>query len=169
MRVIVMLLVTAALLIAGCQYESPLTEEHTIAIDASALGLWEIIPEEGEKADPDYQMIILKYSDTEYLVHYPIGNDGLYYRAYPIKIGKSSYIQIEIIGTEDGPYDEDKKEIYHVISYTLENGELEIKSLNTDLVDDDLKDMKALRTAFLKNQDNKDLFTDPGKFRRIKD
>jgi len=50
----------------------------------------------------------------------------------------------------------------------MSNGELEIKTLNTDLVDKDLKDTASIKQAFLKNKDNKDLFRNPGKFRRVK-
>ena len=37
------------------------------------IGLWEEVPEGDKPPDPDEKMLILKYSDTEYLVHYPIG------------------------------------------------------------------------------------------------
>jgi len=70
MKHAVMLPVLAALLFAGCVYESPLTEENKISVDAAVLGLWE------EVKDGDGRMMILKYSDTEYLIHYPVGKDG---------------------------------------------------------------------------------------------
>ena len=41
--------------------------------------------------------------------------------------------------------------------------------INTDLVDDALESSEALRKAFLENQENEDLFMDPGKFRRVED
>jgi hypothetical protein len=28
-------------------------------------------------------MMILIYSDTEYMIHHPVRDDGIYYRAYP--------------------------------------------------------------------------------------
>lgn len=171
MRINAMLLIMSALLLAGCLYESPLIKEHSLAIDTSSLGLWQLIPDEGEEADPEEKMMILRYSDTEYMVHYPIsGNEVFYYRAYPIKIGNRSYIQIEVIGSEDGPIDpqeSDSKEIYHVVSYTLEAGVLTITTLNSNLIDEDLKDSAALMKAFIENQDNKELFNDPGKFRKV--
>ena len=169
MKVIVMLLVATVLFFVGCVYESPLTKEHTISIDSSVLGRWELIPDEGEKPDPDERMMILKFSDTEYLIHYPIGKDGLYFRAYPIKIGNVSCVQLQAIGTEDGPPEKDVKELYHVASYVLANGRLEVRMLNTDLVDDNIKNSEALSEAFLKHQDDKGLFSDPGMFRRVKD
>jgi hypothetical protein len=161
------LLLIAILVIVGCIYEAPLTEEHKILIDPSVLGLWEEVPDKDEPPDQAEKMLILKYSATEYLVHYPMGKGGMYLRIYPIKIGGVSCLQVQLIGEEAGvvPKDEPK---YHVISYTLSNGELEIKTLNTDIVNKNLKESAALRRAFIKNKDQKNLFVYPGKFRRVK-
>ena len=163
-----MLLTVAVLLLAGCEYESPLTKEHNIAVDSAVLGMWELIPDEREEPKQAERMMILKYSDTEYLLHYPIGKNGLYYRCYSIKVGGVSCVQLIFIGTDDGPPEKDEKDLFHVISYQLANDELKIKLLNTDLVDDDLKTTEALKQSFLKHKGNKELFTNPGKFRRIK-
>jgi hypothetical protein len=57
-----------------------LTEDHPIAVDSSVLGLWEVIPD-----------------------------DGIYYRAYPIKIGGVSCVQLQAIGTKAGPPDKKRK------------------------------------------------------------
>jgi hypothetical protein len=165
----VVMLVLVALFLVGCEYESPLTKEHSISVDSVVLGLWELVPEKGKDPDQNQRMMILKYSGTEYLIHYPTGKDGMYFRGYPIKIGNVPCVQLEFIGTEDGPLDKDNKELFHVVSYALANGELKIKTLNTDLVDDELKDSGALRKSFLKHKGNKGLFTNPGKFRRIED
>ncbi len=174
MKHAVMLTVLTALLLAGCEYESPLTKEHNISVGSAVLGLWEPIPDEGEEPKQNdwvprmfKRMMILKYSDTEYLIHDPVGKNGLYYRGYPIKIGGISCVQLQVIGTDDGPPKEDEKELFHVVSYQLTDGKLEIKTLNTDLVDDNLKTTEALVEAFLNHKDNKELFTNPGSFRRI--
>ena len=166
MKHAVMLSVLAALLLAGCIYESPLTKEHNISVDSAVLGLWEPIPDEGEEPKHNdweprmfERMMILKYSNTEYLIHYPIG-DGWYYRGYPIQIGGISCVQLQVIGIDD------EKELFHVVSYQLTDGILEFKTLNTDLVDDNLKTTEALVEAFLNHKDNKELFTNPGSFRR---
>jgi hypothetical protein len=111
-------------------------------------------------------MLILKYSETEYLVHYPTGKDQTYYRAYPIKVDGVSCVQLQTIGDSEGDIKDDRK--YHVVTYSVSNGELEIKVLNTDLIDRDLRDTASIKQAFLKNRDNKNLFTNPGKFRRVK-
>jgi hypothetical protein len=161
-----MSLTVTALLVVSCEYESPLTKEHNTPVDSSILGLWIEDQDPGEQPGSDERMMVLKYSDTEYLIHYPTGKDGIYYRGYPIKIGGISCVQLEIVGTEDGPLDNNEKDLFHVASYEFKQGLLEVKLLNTDLVDDDLKDAGALRKAFLENIDNKELFEDPSRFRK---
>lgn len=158
--------IAAVLVIAGCVYEAPLTEEHTIPIDPSVLGLWEEVPEGDKPADPNERMNIMKYSETEYLVHYPTGKYGMYFRGYPIKIEGVSCVQFQVIGNADGDIKKEER-TYQVVSYALSQGELEVRTLNSDLVDKNLKDSAGLRQAFIKNKDNKDLFREPGKFRRV--
>jgi len=158
--------VALTLFIAGCQYLAPLALEHNIPIDPSVIGLWEEVPEGDKPSDPDDRMLILKYSDTEYLVHYPTRKDEGYYRAYPVKVDGISCVQIQQIGTAEGDFKDARK--YHVVSYSISSGELEIKVLNTDLVDKNLQDTALLKQAFLEKKDNKDLFTNPGRFRRVK-
>lgn len=167
--IIMMMFAMPILLLVGCEYESPLTKDHSIAVDAALLGLWEEIPNEGERSDQADRMMILKYSDTEYLIHYPTGDDGIYYRGYPIKIGGISCVQLQAIGTEDGPPETDEKDLFHVASYRLTNTGLEIKLLDTDLVDSALKTTDELVQAFLEQEDHKELFTDPELFTRVKE
>jgi hypothetical protein len=54
-----------------------------------------------------------------------------------------------------------------VVSYTLSNGELTLMTLNTAVVDETLKNSAALRKAFERNKDNKELFANPGRFRKV--
>lgn len=157
----------AVILIAiGCDYQVPLTEEHTIAIDRAVLGLWEEVPKGDKPPNPDERMLILRYSDTEYLIHYPAGKDGLFFRGYPIRVGGVPCVQVQLIGSYDGDLGkEDRK--YQVIRYALSNGILEVRTLDTKLVDKNLSDSASLRQAFFKSKDNKDLFQDPVRFRKV--
>ena len=170
MKNAIMSVIAVALVLsfAGCKYPAPLTEEHTIAIDPSIIGLWEEVPEGNSVPDPNGRMLVLKYSDTEYLVHYPTGKDGEYFRAYPIKIGGVSCIQIQAIGKAGRDIGKEEKK-YDVISYSLSNNEVEIKTLNTYVIDENIKDSAGLKEAFMKNRDNKDLFANPGRFRRVRE
>lgn len=159
------LAVFAFYVFAGCEYENPLTNEHKIPVDSAVLGLWETPPDNGGNAGSSEKMLILKYSETEYLVHYPIGDEAFYFRGYPIKIGNISCVQVQLIGDSNGDIKKEERK-YQVVSYRLSNDELEIKTLNTDLVDKNLKEINKLRKAFMKNITNKELFQNPVKFKK---
>jgi len=161
--------ILVALMLFGCRYESPLQEQHTLPVDASVMGVWEPLPDEGEGPVDDERMIVLKYSDTEYLIHYDAKNDEMYYRGYPIRVGDTSCVQIQVIGTNLGPPKKSIKDLFHVVSYEVTNGVLELRSLNTNLVDEDLKGSQALKEAFLRHKDHKNLFIDPGRFKRVEE
>jgi len=85
------------------------------------LGVWEAIPDKGEEP---------KQNNLERRAYFP---------GYPIKIGGVSCVQLQAIGTDDGPPKKDEKDLFHVVSHRLAGAGLEIKILNTELVDDDLK------------------------------
>jgi len=159
-------------LFAGCEYETSLTDEHKIPVDKAVLGLWDAVPEKGRVSDPKdrvsdskERLIVLKYTDTEYLVHYPTGNEGFYFRGYPIRIGGVSCVQIRLIGDSNGDIKTGERK-YQVVSYQFINGELEIKTLNTDLVDNKIKDRNKLNKAFLMNKNKGELFRNTVRFRK---
>lgn len=162
------LCIIAVLLFSGCQFDFPLSQQHIIPIDSQLLGIWEAIPDEGDKTEQAEQMMVLKYSDTEYMIDYPIGSDGIYFRGYPINIGNVACMQLEVIGDAKGPPKKSTKDLFLVASYTITNNELEVKFLNTALVGSDLASRDELKKAFLENKDNDDLFVDPGLFKKIK-
>ena len=60
------------------------------------------------------------------------------------------------------------KNLFHVVSYQLTDGRIDIKTLNTDLIDDELKTTEQLKKTFLKHKNNKNIFRDPVAFRKIK-
>ena len=167
MKPVAILMVVAVLIAAGCEYQAPLTDEHKIPVDPAVLGLWESIPDANDSSSTNEErMIVLKYSETEYLVHYPTGKDGLYFRGYPMQIAGVPCVQVQLIGTATGDVKKEER-TYHVVSYTLSNGELTIKTLNTAVVDKALKESATLREAFEKNKDHKELFANPQKFRKV--
>ncbi|QHI69665.1 hypothetical protein [Tichowtungia aerotolerans] len=161
MKAAMILFSTAFLLLAGCKYDAPFVVEHRIAVDASVLGLW-------ANADrPDEQMMVLKYSDTEYMVHYPVGEDGLYYRAWPVNLGGVSFVQIQVIGTGAGLPEPEDTELFYAVSYQVSGETLELKTLNTDLVPESLQTTDDLKNAFLQVKENGELFDNPLTFRRV--
>ncbi|MCP5003227.1 MAG: hypothetical protein GY941_04640 [Planctomycetes bacterium] len=167
------LLAVLVLFLAGC-YDYPITKEHTIPIDPSLIGAWMHL--NGKELDHDNRVVVLKFSKTEYLIlnHNSKENKEMCFRGYPIKIGGISCLQLEMIGTVEGPAP-NEPDPFVVVSYSVANNEeLDFKFLNTDLVDTQLKSSNALKKAFLEHRDNKNLFTYfdekvPVKYRRIRD
>ena len=167
-KVITLTAIISTTLMMGCEYEAPLTTDHAIPVDLELPGLWEEVPESGSEPEGN-KMMVLQYSDTGYLIHYPCSEDGIYYRGYPIKIRGVEGVQLEAVGTKDGPVESDEKALYHVAAYSITNGVLEVRMLNTNVVDHDLKTTEDLQKAFLENINNKELFEDdPGRFWRRK-
>ena len=86
------------LLGTSCIYKQPLVRKNALPVDPHFIGLWEEIPENEKTSNRD-RMLVLKYSDTEYLVQQ---DEELYYRGYPIKIGGLDCIQLQLIGSNKG-------------------------------------------------------------------
>lgn len=166
MQCISVMLVAAILCLAGCKYEAPLTHEHSIPVDASVLGFWEVVPDGNESPDSSESMMVLQYSETEYLIHYSAKEEPLYFRGYPIKIGGVPCVQLQVIGIDNKPVDPQKKDLFHVASYERVNGELVIRTLNSDLIGEGLKDTGALVKVFFQHKGSTELFTNPCRFRR---
>ena len=154
-------------LTSGCVHEAPLTKENTLAIEPALLGLWELVPGEA-KGDPEEdRMVVMRWSDTEYLAQLPLGAEGDYYRAYPVEIGGHSLIQAEFLGNCSREWYPPEKTFYPILRYELVEGILIISSLNPEVVDVEITDSEVLRESFLKNKDRQDLFNPPAHFRRV--
>lgn len=154
------------MLLAACVYDVPITTQHEIAVDQSILGAWEHVPE-GD--DSSTKMRIFQFSDTEYLVHYLEGDLELHFRAYAFAIDGVKGVQLEAIGDSDQAVGKDLENRYTVASYRMVDGKLEVRTLNTELVDADIADSESLRAEFLKHRDHPELFNDPGLFQRVVD
>jgi hypothetical protein len=127
------------------------------------LGSWNA----GERAEGEASGVrILKWSDHEYAVHQFSNTDHLYYRAYPIEIGGVRCVQLQLIGSDEGPVDPDDEDFhpYQVVSYEIDGRKLTVRNLNRKLVDPKLDNRKALRAAFLQHKEAEDLFVDPSEY-----
>lgn len=161
------ILIAVLLVCAGCFYDSPLTGEHSLPIDSNLIGVWQEIADDGALPDQSDRMVVLRLSETEYLVHYPTRKEGGYYRAYPFSLGGVEGIQVEVLGSGTGPLEQGETDIYVVVSYSIIDGDLELSILNEKLVDDELSGTAAIKEAFLKHRGSEELFVEPGKFRRV--
>lgn len=160
------LIVMGVLLMSACDFQVPLSASNIIPIDNSALGIWQLVNEKEEPAEADV-VTILRFSDTEYLLQHTSNGSSIYFRAYLIDVADRILLQAEVIGGEEGPPKESYKELFSVITYTIEDDELIFSSLNTELIDTGISSREVLKDAFVKEKDNPDLFTDQTRYRRV--
>ena len=169
MKKLALILFLSIFFLNACEFRSPLTTVHSIPIDQAVLGPWKIIPQGND--DDSAELRIYEFSDTEYSIHYSENGGDLYFRAYAIDVGGITSVQLELIGTdkESVRSNDDYDDRYHVAAYKMVGELLEIRTLNSDLINADLADSESLRKEFIKHKDNPELFNDPGKFKRIGD
>ena len=167
MKKYLLLLLVAILLTTGCVHEAPLSTEHTLAIDPSLLGLWELVTGEAEGDHDKVRMVVMRWSDTEYLVQLPLGAEGDFYRAYPVEIGGHSLVQTEYLGNYGRGLYPPEETSFPIISYEIVESVLMVSLLNPEVVDEKITDSVALRKAFLKKKNRRDLFNPPVHYRRI--
>lgn len=154
-------LILTVLTLAACVYEAPLTTQHTLPIDQAVLGTWQTVSGDGSVE----HLRILRFSDTEYLVNHAESDDQLFFRAYTIEVGGVSAVQLEFLGDDTRPVR--GKNRYLVATYRIVDEMLEVRTLNSDLVGEELSDSESLRAAFTAHKENPELFNDPGLFKRI--
>lgn len=160
MRTVTAILIFWLVLVAtGCEYEVPIAEKQGLPVDERVFGLWERIGKNG-KPKPEHRITISKHSGTEYLVRDYSEQGDSYYRGYEIDFAGISCIQIQDISKKGSGK-------YYVFSYELLGGDLVIETLNPKLVNDNLKNSSQLKAAFKKHKDNKDLFVDLSRFRKV--
>jgi len=63
-------------------------------------------------------------------------------------------MQVEATGDDKSPAGAEDTNLFIVVSYALDNGQLVVRSLNTDLVNTDLADTAALQAAFAANRND---------------
>lgn len=158
-----------AIVIAGCVHHAPLSTEHALPIDPELLGLWERVPAESKGDPAEDMMMILRWSDTEYVVQYPRSEKGDYFRAYPVEIGGRRVVQAQSLGSAWGEIHEGDRVAFPVLSYRIVEGILAVSTLNPRVVDEHIPDSDTLREAFLANINRQDLFEPPAHFRRAED
>lgn len=167
MKLVTSLLAFVAAAISGCVYEAPLTTDHTIAIDPALLGVWEVVPEEGAAADITAPLVVVPFSETEYLIHEQSGKDGRFFRGYLMVLGGVPCLQLQDIGSGAGPRPAAVPACYTVVSYVIDGDELEFRLLNDDHVPTKLTTSAELQRAFLAHKDKPDLFVEPMRCRRV--
>jgi len=125
------LLSIALLLLAGCNFEAPLTEKPTREIDPAILGSWFSLAD-GKSLD------VFKLSKEEYLVV----DDGS-----PYVCTHSDVAGINFISCRQLANDKDRYGKYAYIAYKIEKDELVVLPLSVSLPLTDKSSPKEIRAA----------------------
>jgi hypothetical protein len=152
------------LLLGSCVFESPFEKEAKIAVDPTLIGRWEQVSDDAKRA-PE-RMLVLKHSDNEYLVEYPMGEKAMFFRAFAVELAGAEFIQIQLIGTADGPVKPGNRK-YHLVKVTVKGDSMEMATIDPDLIGREHADPTQMKAAFNEHKDDPKLFGKPEKFRRL--
>ncbi len=156
-------------ILTACDYDAPLVGEASLPIDQAVLGTWELIPDDQAGQESTVRAVIRQESGNEYAIEYIDDESIIYFRGWLAELEEIHFVQLEVTGTNKGPVDAKYTDPFGVLSYTLDNGKLVIRPLNTALVNKALADTSALQAAFAANRNDPNLFHDPGQFRKLTD
>lgn len=159
-------LILVILSTVACRYEFPLADPRDIMLDNRVMGAW-LRYDGGQVAGRDEQLRILGYSNSAYMVHYTVDEKALYFRAYPIEVAGLSLVQLELIGTHEGPVAGDVHRLYHVVGYQLDDDELTVRTINTQLLGEDVDSRSDLLEAVTRHSNNNTLLVNPMVFTRV--
>ena len=166
MRKIIFFILLSLVLI-GCDYDVPLTSTSHIPIKNELLGLWEFDPDANKNYNEKFSMLVLKFSDTEYLIRYGKGKDAIFLRAYHLQLDElPDVLQIQAIRFSNEDVAPEDRRVYNIVRYRLKNGVLGIKLLNTEIVGKDCENSEELKGRILSNKSNKELFNNMGIFKK---
>lgn len=152
-------------LLNSCVFDEPFAAKAEIPVDGKLLGRWELV-QDSANSKPE-RMVVLQHSENEYVVAYPLGGDAMAFRAYPVKLEGRDFVQIQLIGTVKGPV-EAKDRKYHLLEVKLDGDQLELRTLDADVIGKDHKTRADLLAAFKAHMNDAGLFQKPARFRRMK-
>ena len=151
-------ILVVAVLLGGCLFDFPVTEEHDIPVDPGLLGVWEIAP--GQDNEETEWLVVLEFSPTEYVIDYFGDSGAIYFRAYGIDIDGIEAVQLEVLGDEKGP-PKDKWNRFHIIRASVEDEQLTIETINEHLVGADSASSEDLHEVIVLHKGNEELFGEP--------
>lgn len=151
-----LLFTITALMLAGCDFDVPLSGEPEMTIDNRALGLWERVNPDGDRES----LLVMALNEREYVICWPKGNPTeLFARAYLFEHSGRTLVQLQWFGNSDGDAPDDDRN-FQVAAYSVAGDELEIHLLNADVTGKDFTSSGELAAAMEKQRDNPAFFRD---------
>lgn len=143
------LIALASLLLAGCDYEVPLTTKPARAVDHRLIGDW-VSPDSWIKVRP---------FDGE---HYVIFHNGGFFRAWHSTVAGLPLVTVQAI--------EDKERRYAYLAYNLSDDgkRLNLRFVRDEVVSKKIKDTVAMQKAIEQHAKQPELLSDLTPFTRLK-
>ncbi len=145
----VWLLVATALLLAGCNYDVPLTARATRNVDARLLGVW-LGGDEGKDA-----MVVRSLDDSTYVV----AMDHDLYRAYHSEFAGTAFLSVQELN-------HDRLYTYLTATLSADGNKLTVCTVSTKIVPEKTRGRTALQKLISANLANPALYGDPLVFTR---
>jgi hypothetical protein len=138
----------AALLLAGCDYDVPLTEKPSGPIDQKLLGNW---------LSPEGWMMVRSFDADHYVVSY----NGAIYRGWHSTVAGRSFITLHSLDAQSPKFT--------YVSYSLGNDQrrLDVRVVRDEVLSKEIKDSAAMRKALEQVVPNPALLTEVTPFTRM--
>lgn len=143
-------LLAAVLALAGCNYDFPLTEQPTHAVDARLLGHWVAHDPDNGK---EMVMNVRRLDDTSYVV----GLDDDLYRASHSDFAGLALVSVQNL--QEGS--DDRKYVYFQWQLSADGSQLTLRSVSPKVVPEETKTAAEARQLIEANRANPALFRDP--------
>lgn len=142
-----------SLVLAGCNYDSPLTARPTKNIDPRLLGDWVIVDKDTGKTEA----MQVRQLDKE---TYVIALDGDLYSACHTDFAGTPFISIQDLNTPERLY------LFFAATVSIDGRQITVQTLSTKVVPVTTKGRSALQKLIKANLANPDLFEQPLIFNR---
>lgn len=148
-------LATAALLLAGCNYDVPLTAQPTHKIDARLLGDWVVVDKDTSKEE---HLSVRQLDDSTYVVTF----DGDIYRVFHSDFAGTAFLSVQDLNSGVRKY------VYFTWQLSADGAQLTLTGVSSKVVPETTRDRAALQKLIKANLANPALFGDPLTFTRKK-
>ena len=145
------LIAATALLLAGCNYDVPLTAKPTRNVDARLLGVW-LGGDDGKDT-----MTVRQFDEATYVV----AMDHDLYRAYHSDFAGTAFLSVQELN-------HDRLYVYLTATLSPDGHQLTVRTVSTKVVPEKTKGRTALQKLIQANLANPALFGDPVIFTRKK-
>ena len=149
------LLPVLLMLLAGCDYEIPLSQTASSPANPKLATTWL-----GQSTDGQDVSIEIKISGTDYLVTYTAGSQSIVFKGFEVNVAGLHLIQLELQDTDPAS----QKNRYLFVKYEEDLSGLSISRLNTEVVSAKCQTSDELLNDITVHWQNPFLFTEPLKF-----